>query len=195
MNVFFTSRRALAMIALVPTIFSAVFSAVISSTGLAASEFDKAAPTSDKLVAPVRMTESNRQRILAEILGSDCDKKTGRCWLTGVDSRGSGWTMGCNAGVGARNYGTGTTVINVAGDTTSQSNDPYYSCSVTYRSYECETNIRVSRAAKMLFESAQLAGMNEDGSVKRTFSPAEQTLNSLYATLQAKLDTCKSNMQ
>ena len=187
----FSSRLILATFALVCT----VSAAVISSNSFAASEFDKAAPTSDSLVAPVRMTESNRQRILAEILGKDCDKKTGRCWLTGVDSKGSGWTMGCNAGVGARSYGTGTTVINVAGDTSSQGTDPYYSCSITYRSYECETNVRISVAAKMLFETSQLDGINDDGTVKRTFSPAQQTLNSLYATLQAKLDTCKSNMQ
>ena len=159
------------------------------------SEFDKAAPTADAVQAPVKMTEANLQRLLAETLDKDCDKATGRCRLTGVDSEGSGWTFGCNAGVGSRNVATGTTVINVGDEGSNNQNQPYYGCSVTYRSYKCQTNVIVSKPMKLLFETSALSGLNADGSMKRTNSPAELNLMSLYATLQQKLDTCRSTNQ
>lgn len=140
------------------------------------------------------MTETDVQKAVLETMQRQCDAE-GKCWLMGTDSSGSSWQLGFNAGVGSRNYATGTTVINLGEDGGGNSDDPYYGFSVTYRRYNCETNLRVSPAMKRLLETYQWMGVNSDGSTKRTFSPADLALFSLYATLNQKLETCRSNGQ
>lgn len=159
-----------------------------------ASEFDKKSPEFDALQTPVQMTESEVQKAVLETMQRQCDAE-GRCWLMGTDSSGSSWTLGFNAGVGSRNYATGTTVINLGDEGYNNNNDPYYGFQVTYRRYNCETNLRVSPAMKRLLETYQYMGVNPDGSTKRTFSPADLALFSLYATLNQKVETCRQNGQ
>ncbi len=160
-----------------------------------ASEFDQKAPEFDSLQTPVQMTETEVQKAVLETMKRQCDAE-GRCWLMGTDSSGSSWQLSFNAGVGSRNYASGTTVINLGDEgNNSNSNDPYYGFSVTYRRYNCETNLRVSPAMKRLLETYQYMGVNPDGSTKRTFSPADLALFSLYATLNQKLETCRQNGQ
>lgn len=171
---------------------SFVFVASLMTAGMAnaGSEFDQAAPTSDQLQSTTLMTEAEIQKKVLEDMKRQCDDD-GRCWLMGTDGSGSSWTLGFNAGVGARTVGTGTTVINLGEDSSNNSNDPYYGLSITYRRYNCETNLRVSPAMKRLLETYQYQGVNADGTTKRTFSPADLSLLSLYATLNSKLETCR----
>lgn len=177
---------------------SFLFVASLITTGLmisgsvanAGGEFDQAAPTSDQLQSTTLMTEAEIQKKVLEDMKRQCDSD-GHCWLMGTDGSGSSWTLGLNAGVGARTIGTGSTVINLGDDSNNNSSDPYYGLSITYRRYNCETNLRVSPAMKRLLETYQYQGVNADGTTKRTFSPADLSLLSLYATLNSKLETCR----
>ncbi len=170
--------------------FVLIASLMTAGMANAGSEFDQAAPTSDQLQSTTLMTEAEIQKKVLEDMKRQCDDD-GRCWLMGTDGSGSSWTLGFNAGVGARTVGTGTTVINLGEDSSNNSNDPYYGLSITYRRYNCETNLRVSPAMKRLLETYQYQGINADGTTKRTFSPADLSLLSLYATLNSKLETCR----
>lgn len=171
-----------------------VLTCSLASSLASANEFDKKSPDFDSLQKPPSMTETDVQKAVLETMQRQCDAE-GKCWLMGTDSSGSSWQLGFNAGVGSRNYATGTTVINLGEDGGGNSDDPYYGFSVTYRRYNCETNLRVSPAMKRLLETYQWMGVNSDGSTKRTFSPADLALFSLYATLNQKLETCRSNGQ
>lgn len=183
-------RKAVLSIAAV----SSVTLSVMSSDALAQqrSEFDQAAPTFDQLQSPTLMTEAEIQKAVLENMKRQCDDQ-GRCWLMGSDSSGSSWTLSFNAGVGNQTVATGSTVINLGDEGNNNSNDPYYGFNITYRRYNCETNLRVDPSMKRLLMTYQYSGINADGTTKRTFSPAELSLLSLYATLNAKLETCRPN--
>ena len=159
------------------------------------SEFDKSAPDFDSVQAPVQMNEVEIKKAILESLKRECNSE-GKCWLIGTDCKGSSWQFGGSAGVGSRNYSNGTgTIINLGQDSNNGGNDPYYSLSFGYRNQTQETNLRVSRPLKVLFETYQWAGVNPDGSTKRTFSPADLAMLSFYATIVGKLETCRVNGQ
>lgn len=185
----YVSSKIVARVAMV-SILASTFS--FAAKAQTKSDFDQAAPGYDQLQSPTLMTESEIQKAVLENMKRQCDSQ-GRCWLMGTDGSGSNWTIGFSAGVGSRNIGTGTTVINLGDEAGSNANDPYYGITISYRRYNCETNLRVAPAMKRLLETYQYAGVNADGTVKRTFSPADLALLSLYATLNAKLETCKQN--
>lgn len=164
------------------------------SSIVSASEFDKKAPEFDSLSTPAVLTESEIQKQVAEQMRVQCDSQQ-RCWLMGSDSSGAEWKFGAGVGAGARNYNTGTTVINLGDDSSNGSNQPYWNLSISYRNYVCNTNLRIDPALKRLFTTYFMNAVNPDGSTKRTFSPAELGLFSLYATLNQKLDTCRMSAQ
>lgn len=172
-----------------------VASAFIPMAHAQSSEFDKTAPDFDSIQTPVQMNEVEIKKQILESLKRECNSE-GKCWLIGTDCKGSSWQFGGSAGVGSRNYSNGTgTIINLGQDQNSDSNEPYYSLSFGYRHQTQETNLRVSRPLKVLFETYQWAGVNPDGSTKRTFSPADLAMLSFYATIAGKLETCRVNGQ
>jgi hypothetical protein len=181
-----------------PALLSLVMAAAFLPTAQAqsqTSEFDKSAPDFDSVQAPVQMNEIEIKKAILESLKRECDSE-GKCWLIGTDCKGSSWQFGGSAGVGSRNYSNGTgTIINLGQETNDNGNDPYYSLSFGYRHQTQETNLRVSRPLKVLFETYQWAGVNPDGSTKRTFSPADLAMLSFYATIVGKLETCRVNGQ
>ncbi len=159
------------------------------------SEFDKSAPDFDSVQMPVQLNEIERHKQILESLRRECDTD-GKCWLIGTDCKGSSLQIGATAGVGSRNYSNGTgTIINLGDDSTSGGSEPHYSFSVGRRWQTQETNLRVARPLKVLFETYQWAGVNPDGSTKRTFSPADLAMLSFYATVIGKLETCRVNGQ
>lgn len=162
------------------------------SVAQATNEFDQASPTFDQVQARANtlMTEAEIQKAVLENMQRQCDAQ-GRCWLMGTDSSGSNWTLSFNAGVGSQTLSSGSTIINLGDDANRNSSNPYYGFTVTYRRYNCETNLRIDPSMKRLLMTYQYSGINADGSTKRNFSPAELSLLSLYATLNAKLETCR----
>lgn len=125
------------------------------------------------------------------------------CKIAGQDSHGSGWTVsfqigysnggnnGCNGGSGC---GNGGSTIYIGGNNNSQ---PGGNANITvqYRTFKCHSNLLVTPAVYRFVNTYMYNMVNSDGSVKRNFSPADQTVILFYTTMLSKVESCASGMR
>lgn len=165
-----------------------------------ADEFEGGGAEFDQPLPP-NYTEAEIQRKIAQEMTVAC--KGNMCKIAGTDSSGSGWTVSFNVGYGAQSgYGgwnnggpNGTGVI-VIGNPGTASHNPSYSAgiNVTYRNFECESRLMVTPAIYRFVQTYMYNMVNTDGSVKRNFSPADQTVILFYTTMLNKVEACKSGV-
>lgn len=157
---------------------------------LHASEFDGGSPEFDERPNP-KYTEAEIQRKIENEMQVAC---TGNlCRIVGTDSQGSGWTVQFNVGYGSNN-GNGSGNNFFIGTTTPTSENNYYAgLTITYRNYTCQSSLKVTPAVFRFVNTYLYNMVNTDGSTKRNFSPADQTVILFYTTMLNKVDNCKVN--
>lgn len=162
----------------------------VFSAQVQASEFDDGAPEYDE--PPVRnRTDADIQKMIQDEMAIACQGNM--CKIVGADNQGSSWTVSFSVGYGQpNNNGTGDTIY--IGDNANTSDDRSYAgITVTYKNYRCTSTLRVTPAVYQFVNTYMYNMINHDYSVKRNFSPAEQTVVLFYTTMLNKVENCKNS--
>lgn len=162
----------------------------ISSSLSFADDFDGGSDEFDQPEYP-RYTEAEIQKKIQNEMAVACSGNL--CKIVGTDASGDGWTVSFNIGYGNNNNGSGDTII--IGDKGSDSNNgdrTYAGVTVSYSTYTCQSSLRVTPAVYRFVNTYMYNMVNADGSTKRNFSPADQTVILFYTTMLNKVETCKA---
>lgn len=164
--------------------------AVVAMTSLVyANEFDSASPEYDPQTNP-QYTESEIQKKIENEMQVACQGNL--CAIVGTDNHGEGWTVSFQVGYGNNNTGTGNNFYIGADAQNSNNNGGYYAgLTITYKNYTCNSTLRVTPAVYRFVNTYLYNMVNSDGSTKRNFSPADQTVVLFYTTMLNKVDNCK----
>lgn len=170
-------------------IFAAILLAGLSAR---ASDFDNGSSEFDPPQTP-NYSEADLQKKIENEMAIACSGNL--CKIVGQDSTGSGWTVSFQVGYGNNNNtGTGDTIF-IGGNNSNLNNQGYASVTVTYKNYKCRSNLLVTPAVYKFVNTYLYNMVNTDGSVKRNFSPADQTVILFYTTMLNKVDSCSSGMK
>ena len=169
---------------------SAAIALVLSSHAYA-DEFDGGSPEYDPRPAP-HYSEADVQKKIENEMAMAC--KGNLCSIVGTDGAGQGWTVSFNVGYGNNNNSTGNNFYIGADGKNASNNDPQYNAgiTVTYKNYTCNSTLRVTPAVYRFVQTYMYHMVNGDGSTKRNFSPADQTVILFYTTMLNKVDNCKA---
>lgn len=152
-----------------------------------ADEFDGGSPEYDPRPLP-HYTESEIQKKIENEMQVAC--KGALCTIVGTDSSGEGWTVSFNVGYGNTTNSGGNNFY-IGGDGNNTGNDYHAGITVTYKNYSCNSSLRVTPAVYRFVNTYLYNMVNADGSTKRNFSPADQTVVLFYTTMLNKVDNCK----
>lgn len=154
-----------------------------------AGEFDGGTSEFDQPEYP-RYSEAEIQKKIESEMQVACQGNL--CKIVGADADGSGWTVSFTVGYGSANAnGTGNNFY--IGDNAQASQDKGYAAvTVTYNNWQCSSEIKVTPAVYRFVNTYLYNMVNTDGSVKRNFSPADQTVILFYTTMLNKVESCKS---
>lgn len=153
-----------------------------------AGEFDSGSSEFDQ-PSKVYYDEAEIQRKIQEEMAIACSGNL--CKIVGTDSHGSGWTVSFQIGYGNENNNGGDTIyIGGNGSNNNNGNNAYASVTVTYKNAQCTSNLRVTPAVYRFVNTYLYNMVNSDGSVKRNFSPADQTVILFYTTMLNKVSSC-----
>ncbi len=171
----------------------ALFAAMVLvlSTQVNASEFDQGTTEYDAPPAAPNYTEAEIQKKIASEMEVACQGNL--CAIVGTDGEGSGWSVSFNVGYGNNTNGNGNNFY-IGTDGAANQNKPQYNASitVTYKNYTCHSSLRVTPAIYRFVNTYMYNMVNTDGSTKRNFSPADQTVILFYTTMLNKVDNCKA---
>lgn len=163
---------------------------VLASMNAFAGEFDEDSPEYDTRPVP-GYTEADIQRKIQEEMAVACSNNL--CTIVGTDSAGSSWTVAFQVGYGRpTNTGSGDTIY-IGDKYQNESEKGYASVTVAYKNYKCTTNMRVTPSVYRFVNTYMYNMVNADGSTKRNFSPADQTVILFYTTMLNKVEGCKNN--
>jgi hypothetical protein len=163
---------------------------LLINLNLHASEFDGGSPEFDERPNP-KYTEAEIQRKIENEMQIACSGNL--CRIVGTDSQGSGWTVQFNVGYGSSS-GNGTGNNFFIGTTAPTTENNYYAgLTITYRNYTCQSSLKVTPSVFRFVNTYLYNMVNSDGSTKRNFSPADQTVILFYTTMLNKVDNCKVN--
>lgn len=165
---------------------------VLLSTVVNADEFDGGSPEYDPRPNP-HYSESEIQRKIENEMAVAC--RGNLCSIVGTDSSGEGWTVSFQVGYGNTPNGTGNNFyIGTDGKNHGANGSDYYAgITVTYKNYSCQSTLRVTPSVYRFVNTYMYNMVNTDGSTKRNFSPADQTVILFYTTMLNKVDNCKAN--
>lgn len=155
-----------------------------------ADEFDGGSPEYDERPNQ-NYTESEIQRKIANEMSVAC--KGNLCSIVGTDQQGSGWTVSFNVGYGNPNSGGSGNNFYIGEKASASENGAYAGVTVTYKNYKCNSTLRVTPAVYRFVNTYLYNMVNSDGSTKRNFSPADQTVILFYTTMLNKVDNCNGN--
>lgn len=165
---------------------------LVAGLNVKAGEFDTGTSEFDQPQVP-NYSEAELQRKISNEMAIACSGNL--CKIVGQDSAGSGWTVSFQIGYGNnQNLGTGDTIY-IGGTNTTNPNQGYANVTVTYKSYKCHSNLLVTPAVYRFVNTYLYNMVNSDGSVKRNFSPADQTVILFYTTMLNKVDSCSGGMK
>lgn len=155
-----------------------------------ADEFDGGSGEFDPRPNP-RYTEAEIQKKIQQEMAVACSGNL--CKIVGTDSSGEGWTVSFNVGYGNGNSNSGTAIY--IGDERNNRNQSDWNAgvTVTYKNYTCQSNLRVTPAVYRFVNTYMYNMVNADGSTKRNFSPADQTVILFYTTMLNKVEACGNN--
>lgn len=135
-------------------------------------------------------------KMIANDMKIQCHR--GLCEMAMVDTRGQAFVaevyagygnqMGMNGGMMGGNGG-GVVVLggNGAFNNTPQ---PYFGVTLRYVAQHCKQSVRVPTSLYVSMNTYLYNLINEDGTTKRTFDPAEQTMILFYTTIMKQATGC-----
>ena len=154
-----------------------------------ADDFDGGSDEFDQPEYP-RYTEAEIQKKIQNEMAVACSGNL--CKIVGTDASGDGWTVSFNVGYGDRSNGTGDNIY-IGGSSSDNNNDGAYAgVTVTYSNYTCQSSLRVTPSVYRFVNTYMYNMVNSDGSTKRNFSPADQTVILFYTTMLNKVEACKA---
>ncbi|MGE0632564.1 MAG: protease [Pseudobdellovibrionaceae bacterium] len=174
-------------------LFLGVLGLILSQVALANGEFDGGSPEFDQKPLP-NYSEAEIQRKIRNEMAVACSANL--CKVVGTDNKGDSWTVAFNVGYGNQNNnnnGNGGDNIYIGGD--GNNDEPGYNASITiqYKKYRCESTLKVTPAVYRFVNTYLYNMVNEDGSTKRNFTPADQVVVMFYTTMLSKVENCKAN--
>jgi hypothetical protein len=153
-----------------------------------ADEFDNGSGEFDTPTRP-GYSEADIQKKIENEMAIACSGNL--CKVVGQDNQGSGWTVQFQVGYGnSYNNGGGGDTIYIGGNNNNNSNNAFASVTVSYRNFKCHSNLLVTPAVYRFVNTYLYNMVNSDGSVKRNFSPADQTVILFYTTMLNKVSAC-----
>lgn len=162
--------------------------------GSGSNEFDGGAPE----FQVVKYSQEWIQNEIEQSLQVAC--KGDRCTLVAVSNKGSDFTVEFNIGEGSganngtNGSGNGGVSIFTGGNTNNQNqSQPYVGLMIRYNRYNCTQTVDVPKSLYRSMNTFLYNLVNEDGTPKHNFSPAEQTMIMFYTTIMEKADGCKGN--
>ncbi|MDG0814894.1 protease [Bdellovibrio svalbardensis] len=166
----------------------AILAALCVNSTAFADEFDGGSGEFDPKPLP-NYTEAEIQKKIAQEMEIACSGNL--CRIVGTDSSGEGWTVSFNVGYGNGNGNSGTSIY-IGDKYNNNPNDTTWNAgiTVTYKNYHCQSNLRVTPAVYRFVNTYMYNMVNSDGSTKRNFSPADQTVILFYTTMLNKVDSC-----
>lgn len=171
-------------------LLGAAMTALVLSTQAFADEFDGGSPDYDPRPIP-QYSEAEIQRKIQNEMAVAC--KGNLCSIVGTDGHGEGWTVSFQVGYGDNPNSGGNNFYIGDGKASSDSEGDYYAgVTVTYKNYSCNSSLRVTPAVYRFVNTYMYNMVNSDGSTKRNFSPADQTVILFYTTMLNKVDNCKT---
>lgn len=157
-----------------------------------ATEFDNASDEFEPRPLP-QYSEAELQKKIENEMAVACSGNL--CRIVGQDGSGSGWTVQFQVGYGRANgNGTGDTIYIGGGNQGQNDNSGFASVTVTYKNYKCRSNLLVTPAVYRFVNTYLYNMVNSDGSVKRNFSPADQTVVLFYTTMLNKVNSCSGSL-
>ena len=117
----------------------------------------------------------------------------GLCQMAMVDTRGQAFVAEVNAGYGNQNQGSGSGsggVVVVGTGGYNNTPQPYFGVDLRYVTQDCKQSVLVPTALYVAMNTYLYNLINEDGTTKRTFDPAEQTMILFYTTILKQATGC-----
>jgi len=135
----------------------------------------------------------SKERILEEI---ERDARVactaGVCTLHSVTNNYGGFEVSLNLGEGAAQGGSGSTNIYTGGTGGTCSDCPrdFWGVTVSYKKGQCTQKINVPRSVYMSLNTYMYGLLNDDGSTRRGFTPADEAMIMFYTTIMSKANGC-----
>jgi hypothetical protein len=131
-------------------------------------------------------------KMIAHDMSIQCFR--GLCEMAMVDTRGKAFVAEVNTGYGNQNGmngsgGPGGLVI-VGATGYNNTPQPYLGVTLRYVSQRCVQSVRVPTSLFVSMNTYLYNLINEDGTTKRTFDPAEQTMILFYTTILKQATGC-----
>lgn len=167
-----------------------VLALTVCALNVQADEFDGGSPEYDERPNP-NYTEAEIQRKIANEMSVAC--RGNLCSIVGTDQTGSGWTVSFNVGYGQNPNGGSGNNFYIGKDANNSNNGGYAGITVTYKNYKCHSNLRVTPSVYRFVNTYMYNMVGADGSTKRNFSPADQTVILFYTTMLNKVDNCRDS--
>ncbi|WP_415061200.1 protease [Bdellovibrio sp.] len=156
----------------------------------AATEFDNGSDEFEPRPLP-HYSEAELQKQIENEMAVACSGNL--CKIVGQDSHGSGWTVQFQVGYGRANGGNGDTIY-IGDYRDNNDNKGFASITVSYKNYKCHSSMLVTPAVYRFVNTYLYNMVNSDGSVKRNFSPADQTVILFYTTMLNKVNSCGTGL-
>ena len=156
------------------------------------NEFSGGAPEFNQIV----YTPAYISKVIADNMKIQCFH--GLCEMAMVDTRGQSFTAEVNAGYGNPNAtnggagGSGGIVVVNPGTNTNTTPQPYFGVTIRYVTQHCTQSVRVPTSLYVSMNTYLYSLINEDGTTKRTFDPAEQTMILFYTTILKQTTGCST---
>lgn len=161
-----------------------------SARAQAHSEFNSASPE----YGQIYYTPAYISKMIANDMKIQCYK--GLCEMAMVDTKGQGFVVELNVGYGNQNNGSSSGgsssggVVVVATGQVNRQPEPYAGVTLRYVTQRCRQSVRVPQALYVSMNTYLYNLINEDGTTKRTFDPAEQTMILFYTTVMKQANGC-----
>lgn len=153
----------------------------------AANEFDTGSPEFDPVTYP-KYDEAEIQRKISQEMAVACSNNL--CKIAGTDSHGSGWTVAFQVGIGQQSNSGSASSIYIGNNNGLNNRSPTASVTVTYKNSVCTSTLQVTPAVYRFVNTYLYNMVNTDGSVKKNFSPSDQTVILFYTTMLSKAESC-----
>jgi hypothetical protein len=163
----------------------------LSLAAWAEDEFSAGSPEYDADTTS-HYSEAEIQKKIEDEMAVSC--KGNLCSIVSSDGTGDGWSVSMQVGYGTnQNNGGNNFYIGGNGFNNNQAN--YYTgITVTYKNQKCTSQLNVTPAVYRFVQTYLYDMVNTDGTTKRNFSPADQTVVLFYTTILNKVDNCKSSL-
>lgn len=173
--------------------FVAFLFVVLVSQSLLSSEIDDLFGSGDREFEFERF--SNEEVLLVIDQDAEIACNRGVCTLHSVRNRFGGFEVSFTVGEGNPNATSGT-VTNIYTDGASRDvneNRNFWAFTVRYRRGNCTQNINVPRSVYYAVNRYMYGLMEDDGSTRRGFTPADEAMIMFYTTIMDKASGCTMN--